>query len=85
MTVLADGSVAGGGTVAVNFGGLATAPGAVADPVDLTKLPTAPSPRPRHTGVSPHAGEPCPGCGEQTLVDDRFCEGCGHALAGDPA
>jgi hypothetical protein len=45
-------------------------------------LPTGPSPEPRHTlAHAAHAGDPCPGCGEQTAEGDRFCEGCGNELA----
>jgi hypothetical protein len=57
-------------------GGVGAGDGANAD------LPTGPSPEPRHTlAHAAHAGEPCPGCGEQTAEDDRFCEGCGSELA----
>ncbi len=51
--------------------------GAVAD------LPTGPSPEPRHTLVvdSP-ATTSCPACELRAGEDDRFCERCGHELAG---
>jgi hypothetical protein len=51
--------------------------------VAATELPTGLSPQPRHMLVdaSP-AGEPCPGCRLRPEDGDRFCEACGHELAG---
>ncbi len=49
----------------------------------VADLPTGPSPKPRHTLV---AGSPattsCPACELRAGEGDRFCERCGHELAG---
>jgi len=46
-------------------------------------LPTGPSPRPRHTLADrSSAAGPCPACELQAADGDRFCERCGHELAG---
>jgi len=51
--------------------------GAVAD------LPTGPSPEPRHTLVADSAATTsCPACELRAGEGDRFCERCGHELAG---
>ena len=87
VTVLAGDAVAGRATVAVGFGGVpapAAEVSASAPPVDVAELPTGKSPWPRHTEPSAYAGQECPDCGEQTFADDRYCEGCGRALAADP-
>jgi hypothetical protein len=51
--------------------------------VGPSELPTGPSPAPRHTGPS---GSPvatsCPACDLRAGDGDRFCERCGHELAG---
>jgi hypothetical protein len=49
----------------------------------VADLPTGPSPRPRHTLADRSPAErPCPICDLQAADGDRFCERCGHELAG---
>jgi hypothetical protein len=90
VEVVAGGEIAGRAAIAVTWSdddALLAAGGAEAvagGPEDDDELPTGRSPQPRHMAAEPgHAGDPCPGCGEQTAQGDRFCEGCGRALDGD--
>ncbi|MEY2515537.1 MAG: hypothetical protein QOJ89_2895 [bacterium] len=84
VEVVAGGEVAGCASIAVTW----TADDALLNSgddaggrPDDAELPTGRSPQPRHTAAEHgHAGEPCPGCGEQTAQGDNFCEGCGRAL-----
>ena len=82
VAVIAGGEVAGRALIAVTW----TADDALLSAGEVgggadAELPTGRSPQPRHTAEQPgHAGDPCPGCGEQTAQDDCFCEGCGRAL-----
>jgi hypothetical protein len=49
----------------------------------LADLPTGPSTRPRHTLADrTPADRTCPICDLQAADGDRFCERCGHELAG---
>jgi hypothetical protein len=53
--------------------------------VAAADLPTGRSRRPRQTIAEASAGDPCPGCGVRPEEGDRFCEACGHELAGGRA
>jgi hypothetical protein len=56
---------------------------AVYEDAAVADLPTGPSPAPRHTlAGDTSATTPCPACDLRAGGDDRFCERCGHELAG---
>ena len=88
VQVVAGGEIAGRASVAVTWAADAEpapangAAGTGAIVASDDELPTGRSPQPRHTVTEAgHAGDPCPGCAEPTAPGDRFCEGCGRALA----
>lgn len=49
----------------------------------VADLPTGPSPEPRRRrAVEAPAATRCSACGQRAAYGDRFCECCGHTLAG---
>ena len=84
VEVVSGGEVAGCAAIAVTWTGEQRPHGDAGDDggPDDDDLPTGRSPQPRHIADERgHAGDPCPGCGEQTAHGDNFCESCGRALA----
>jgi len=86
VEIVVAGEVAGRAAIAVTWsgGGADLDADGHTDARPDAELPTGRSPRPRHTrDEHGHAGDPCPGCGEQTAPGDHFCEGCGRELDAD--